>query len=278
MCTSRFARRGFTLIELLVVVAIIALLIAILLPSLARARKQAKRQVCASNLHQIGLAVPYYAQDNKDYFPSSGVPGDDWAAVDAEGDTKYPNMCWEYGGMRGTVYPRKPHKRVMYKYLYPEFFKCPEDGGSPSNSSSVWKATGTSYPLNGHNFATYGTVFPKSFGRLGLLNRKYSQVTNPLCVLTSDDVAHEYWSDCDPFPPGDKSKGGGMRWHDDLKPMCNFVYLDGSVRYLLVTPTEPPGAGGVRSLWWWEGLNYSFCPFGQKERLDFSQPFYDIGH
>ncbi|HVX86629.1 MAG TPA: prepilin-type N-terminal cleavage/methylation domain-containing protein [Phycisphaerae bacterium] len=56
-------RSGFTLIELLVVVAIIALLISILLPSLARARDQAKKTACASNLHQLGIALTTYTAE-----------------------------------------------------------------------------------------------------------------------------------------------------------------------------------------------------------------------
>jgi prepilin-type N-terminal cleavage/methylation domain-containing protein len=62
-------RRGFTLIELLVVVAIIALLISILLPSLGRAREQAKRAVCASNLRSITQACITYSMDNNDSVP-----------------------------------------------------------------------------------------------------------------------------------------------------------------------------------------------------------------
>jgi type II secretory pathway pseudopilin PulG len=52
-----------------VVVAIIALLIAILLPSLQRARDRAKDAVCQSNLHQLGLATTYYAEDNDGRLP-----------------------------------------------------------------------------------------------------------------------------------------------------------------------------------------------------------------
>ncbi len=55
---------GFTLIELLVVVSIIALLVAILMPALNKARMAAKRQVCSSHLHSMGLALRCYEEDN----------------------------------------------------------------------------------------------------------------------------------------------------------------------------------------------------------------------
>lgn len=55
--------RGFTLIELLIVIAVIAILAAILFPVFARARENARRAGCASNLKQQGLAILQYAQD-----------------------------------------------------------------------------------------------------------------------------------------------------------------------------------------------------------------------
>jgi prepilin-type N-terminal cleavage/methylation domain-containing protein len=51
------SKNAFTLIELLVVIAIIAVLMAILMPGLRKAREQARKAVCQSNLGQLAKAL-----------------------------------------------------------------------------------------------------------------------------------------------------------------------------------------------------------------------------
>src|SRR5688572_7142500 len=102
-------RRGFTLIELLVVIAIIALLAAILFPVFARARENARRTTCQSNMKQMALGMIQYTQDYDEKF---GFGGCGSTCAD------FPTECGTAGSWAEMVQPYIKSTQI---------FKCPSD-------------------------------------------------------------------------------------------------------------------------------------------------------
>jgi prepilin-type N-terminal cleavage/methylation domain-containing protein/prepilin-type processing-associated H-X9-DG protein len=92
--------RAFTLVELLVVIGIIALLVAILMPALSRARDQAKKVQCASNLRNIGQSMFIYAGQNKGKLPQH-LGGSNWL-WDLPNGTR--DVMLLSGNVRDTLY------------------------------------------------------------------------------------------------------------------------------------------------------------------------------
>lgn len=94
-------RKGFTLIELLVVIAIIAILAAILFPVFARAREQARKTSCTSNLKQLGTGFMMYCQDYDEHYPGirfGNNAGQSWPWVVYQGSVDW-NGVFTHGVM-----------------------------------------------------------------------------------------------------------------------------------------------------------------------------------
>ncbi|BCM91168.1 hypothetical protein IAD21_03032 [Abditibacteriota bacterium] len=113
--------KGFTLIELLVVIAIIAILAAILFPVFARARENARRASCQSNLKQIGLGYMQYAQDYDGW-----TPGSSNASAGTGSQVSWPTLVFPY---------------IKSEQL----FVCPSGETTPAIRSTTMPASTRSY-------------------------------------------------------------------------------------------------------------------------------------
>jgi prepilin-type N-terminal cleavage/methylation domain-containing protein/prepilin-type processing-associated H-X9-DG protein len=108
--SGKSSQRGFTLIELLVVIAIIAILASILFPVFARARENARRSSCSSNLKQLGLGFMQYSQDYDEKFPPLRTVGQEGWATSIQPYIKSwqlfycPSVSGNYNGTPGIVH------------------------------------------------------------------------------------------------------------------------------------------------------------------------------
>ena len=95
----RAPRPAFTLVELLVVIAILSILAAILFPVFARARENARRSSCQSNLKQLGLGLTQYAQDFDERAPlrrvfPGGAPTGAAYSTSSGAERDYDDYSW----------------------------------------------------------------------------------------------------------------------------------------------------------------------------------------
>ena len=112
--SHRPSTRGFTLIELLVVISIISILAAILFPVFARARENARRASCQSNLKQIALGVFMYAQDYDEKTPPATI-NSTAASVTASNPYGWADALQPY--LKST-----------------QIFQCPSETNTPSST------------------------------------------------------------------------------------------------------------------------------------------------
>jgi prepilin-type N-terminal cleavage/methylation domain-containing protein/prepilin-type processing-associated H-X9-DG protein len=229
--SAQGARSGFTLIELLVVIAIIAILAAILFPVFGRARENARRSSCQSNLKQIGLAFAQYIQDYDERFP---------AGIQLNG----PNF--KGVGWAGGLYPYTKSTQI---------FQCPSDSdtgggnasfnavpisyafGGPLADSSLASVQQTARQVMASEIRTYGNIAITTPGEAGDYKSPIDLGDN---LVTADGGNN--FACCNNGPDHSiqaigrlRDNPGGTNASADNKPRhfegANFLLVDGHVKF-----------------------------------------------
>jgi prepilin-type N-terminal cleavage/methylation domain-containing protein/prepilin-type processing-associated H-X9-DG protein len=204
-CSRSRHRRAFTLIELLVVIAIIAILAAILFPVFARARENARRASCQSQLKQIGLGLAQYTQDYDERLMGAGNTG----VRDYADPTVYNTAVgWNW------IACIQPYIKSW------QIFAC------PSATPPAWGLAGVDAPHDNSNTGyTYNGV---------LLNRHTAVIPTPATIIQVGESGRTAWMLLNPSP-------GYINWlpPTDINSLNvtqhfdggNFLFCDGHVKW-----------------------------------------------
>jgi prepilin-type N-terminal cleavage/methylation domain-containing protein/prepilin-type processing-associated H-X9-DG protein len=244
--------RAFTLIELLVVIAIILILASILFPVFARARENARKASCLSNLKQMGLAWMMYTQDyDEKALPSGTLSMASSGCPDGTGGINYNATLWDgaHAFLSGTS---DPLQSPMYPYMKnTQFTGCP----SANNvAPDLWGTTNYGYNIAyvggyGGFVECYLTTFPQ--GAVAA-PASLASITRPSeTVLFGDSAYYDSATNSAKrypflFPPSFKSV-----WAEDAHAlhngMANMVFVDGHAKSVKVYSSfnASPASAGV---------------------------------
>lgn len=206
-------QRAFTLVELLVVIGIIALLVAILLPVLARARDQANRAKCMSNIRQLCTANLMYANENKGFIA--------WSTWDNPVPPGGLGWCYTKPRVNGANFIDKDLEAgAFWPFVNAhEAYRCP--GARPADNSDITHSYNIiTYLMNG-SVNSFGRTQPNGWP----LFWKMTDFRASECVLfleMADGIKH-------PDPPiGDGAVQGAWSNDGSSYPAEDFAWRHGN--------------------------------------------------
>jgi len=209
--TGRRSFQGFTLIELLVVIAIIAILAAILFPVFARARENARKSSCQSNLKQIALGWMQYTQDY---------------------DEMNPYMQWTNNG--NTILGRNPVDSLMPYIKSNQVWVCPSTNNNTLGNVGLWTNTNCTATDGFCNHS--GEKIGYAWNEDAIVPRALSDCSNPavtyLLLDKGNNMTITAWYGWDTRAQDTYNGNSVVGPHLDGK---NVAYVDGHVKWALST-------------------------------------------
>jgi prepilin-type N-terminal cleavage/methylation domain-containing protein/prepilin-type processing-associated H-X9-DG protein len=266
---GRNTRRGFTLIELLVVIAIIAIIAAILFPVFARARENARRSSCQSNMKQIGLGLLQYTMDYDETLVMSK-----FECLKADG-INYNNYYWHdaiFPYVKSNQLFDCPSRTQNNKMVTVDATTFNPNGAIKSDASgdygmnSVYRTYPDAYnPPDGYN-GQGATYSPKKLSQLqaaattlwigepSWTNGTPIQTGNAGFTLNVGNPPAVATVRTDRYPPYPTLYNGAAMDNDELTAVhldtTNVLYCDGHVKAVkLDSLAETHNVGGNNVMW-----------------------------